>query len=94
MTPDKQIERAEAARAFKEYTEANPYFNSLLDAAREAITRNIMALNPGAKEMFTIMKAQYDAVGFLHDMVDNDIFFGKKALDKLQGVESQEGGIL
>lgn len=94
MTPEEQIERAEQARAFREYTESNPYFNSMLDEARAEITKSIMALSPADTVRFIILRAQYDAIGFLNHIVGNDIFFGTKALEKLQGVEQQEGGIL
>lgn len=94
MTPEEQIERAEQARAFKEYYEANPYLASVLARERDYIIDTMVKLQPHAQINFTILKAQLDSINDFMGIVNTDIYFGQKALEKLQGVEQQEGGIL
>lgn len=92
MTPEEVIERAERARAFKEYYEANPYLADVILRTQNILIDNMVRLLPSNQMGFTILRSKIEAVGDLFSIVDSDIFFGKKALDKLQGIEEQEGG--
>ena len=87
--------RGQEAEAFiRFFDEGTQYFKGVMAALQEEIRDEIMALSPHDTERFTILKARLESLYEPIRRVEQDIYAGKAAWMRINGIVDQKVGIL
>ena len=74
--------------------QALPYLEEVLKTAKDAILDRFMELLPDETYKFTVLKSHLLCLDEIASLVHGDIEEGKRAIDRVQGNDTQKGGIL
>jgi len=83
-TDQELINRGSDAEQFQRYISEHPYFNSVVEEAREILTKKINSLKPDEQMKFTVYQSMLISINELVNLIEVDIYAGQKALEKLQ----------
>ena len=88
------IRGQEAESFIRFFDEGTQYFKGVLASIQQEIKDEIMALLPHDTERFTILKARLESLYEPIRRVDQDIYSGKVAWARINGVVDKTEGIL
>jgi hypothetical protein len=94
MDLQEQLEVGKQAEEFITYISERPYFNGFLERMVSEYGKEILKLRPLQTEDFTLLKAQMTLMEKFIDAIHGDIYLGQEAFKKLNGIQSEPGGLL